>query len=92
MPVAKAANYRVLAQFTRAVDYGMVQLWLDGHKLGQPLDFFHDGVIATGELDLGTQELTAGGHKLSVEITGANPNAVRSFMFGLDYVKLAEVK
>ena len=92
LPVAKAGSYRVLAQFTQAVDYGVVQLRLDGEKLGPPRDMFHDGVVATGELDLGTQTLTAGRHNLSVEITGANPKAVKSYMFGLDYVKLAEVK
>jgi len=92
LPVAKAGKYQLRAQLTKAVDYGIVQLWLDGEKLGQPLDLFHDGVIATGELELGTQALSAGEHKLSVEINGANPNAVKSYMFGLDYVRLAEVK
>jgi hypothetical protein len=92
VPVVKAGKYQLLAQLTKAVDYGIVQLWLDGEKLGQPLDLFHDGVIVTGELDLGTQAFSAGEHKLSVEITGANPNAVKSYMFGLDYVKLAEAK
>ena len=92
LPVAKAGKYQLLAQFTKAVDYGIVQLTLDGEKLGQPVDLFHDGVIATGELDFGTHELSTGEHKLAVEITGANPKAVKSFMFGLDYMKLKEVK
>ena len=92
LPVAKAGHYRLLAQFTKAVDYGIVQLWLDGEKLGPPMDLFHDGVIATGELELGTHVLAVGPHIFSAEITGANPNAVKSFMFGLDYVKLVEVK
>jgi hypothetical protein len=82
----------LLAQLTKAVDYGIVQLSLDGEKLGPPVDLFHDGVIPTGELDLGTHALSAGEHKLAVEITGANPKAVKSFMVGLDYVKLVEVK
>lgn len=92
LPVAKAGHYRLLAQFSKAVDYGIVQLWLDGEKLGPPMDLFHDGVIATGELELGTHVLAVGPHKFSAEITGANPKAVKSFMFGLDYVKLVEVK
>jgi hypothetical protein len=92
LPVAKAGKYQLLAQLTKAVDYGIVQLSLDGEKLGPPVDLFHDGVIPTGELDLGTHALSAGEHKLAVEITGANPKAVKSFMVGLDYVKLVEVK
>ena len=92
LPVAKAGKYQLLAQLTKAVDYGIVQLSLDGEKLGQPVDLFHDGVVASGELDFGTHALSVGEHKLAVEITGANSKAVKSFMFGLDYVKLTELK
>ena len=92
LPVTKAGKYQLLAQFTKAVDYGILQLSLDGEKLGEPVDFYHDGVIATGETDLGTHQLSAGEHKLTIEITGANPKAVTSYMFGLDYVKLVEAK
>jgi hypothetical protein len=71
-----------------AVDDGIVPRVLDGQKLGPPIDLFNHGVIATGELDLGTHELAAGEHKLNVEITGANEQAVKSCMFGLDCVQL----
>jgi len=92
LPVGKAGKYKVLAQFTRAQDYGIVQLWLDGEKLGAPLDLHHGWVIATDDLELGSRDLGAGEHKLAVEITGANPKAEPSCMFGLDYVKLVETK
>jgi hypothetical protein len=92
LPVAKNGKYHLLAQLTKAVDYGIVQLSLDDETLGRPIDLFHDGVIPTGEIDLGTRELSAGEHKLMVEITDANLHAVKSFMFGLDYVKLIEAK
>ncbi len=65
LPVAKDGKYQLLAQFTKAVDYGIVQLSLDGEKLGQPIDLYHDGVIPTGELDIGNRQLTAGEHRLS---------------------------
>ena len=91
LPVEQAGRYKLTAQLTKAVDYGIVQMALDGQKLGPPLDLFNHGVIATGELDLGTHDLAAGEHQLSVEILGANEQAVRSYMFGLDYVKLVPV-
>jgi len=87
VPVAEAGNYRLKMQFTKAIDYGIVQLYLDGAKLGSPIDLFNDGVIATGALDMGTHDLTEGRHTLKVEIVGANEKAVKSYMFGLDYVK-----
>jgi hypothetical protein len=92
LPVEKAGKYNVLAQLTKAVDYGIVQLSLDGEKLGDAIDLYHRGVIATGELTLGARELSAGEHKLTVEITGTNDQAVKSYMFGLDYVKLVATK
>ena len=88
----KTGAFKLLVQLTKAVDYGIVQLSLDGKKLSGPIDLYNNGVVATGELDLGRHELSAGEHKLSVTITGANEKAVKNYMFGLDYVKLVAVK
>lgn len=90
LPVEKAGRYKLLAALTKAVDYGIVKLTLDGRAL-TTLDLFNRGVVPTGELDLGTHELGAGEHRLGVEILGANDQAVQSYMFGLDYVKLVPV-
>jgi hypothetical protein len=92
LPVPADGRYRLSVALTQAVDYGIVQFALDGQKLGNPIDLYHDGVVPTGPLDLGAQALTAGDHKLTVEITGANEKAAKSYMFGLDYVKLETVK
>jgi hypothetical protein len=88
LPVKQAGKYRLGMQLTKAVDYGIVQLHLDGQKLGDPIDLYHDGVVPTGLLRMGEHDLTTGDHKLTVEIVGANEKAVKSYMFGLDYVKL----
>jgi hypothetical protein len=37
---------------------------------------------------LGTHQLAAGDHTLTVEIVGTNPKAVPAYMFGLDQVLL----
>ncbi len=92
VPVKKAGTYRVVVNLTKAIDYGVHQLWLDGKKLGGPIDLYNNGVVATGPVDLGTHRLEAGAHKLTVEIVGANPKAKKAYMFGLDYVKLEPVK
>ncbi len=72
--------------------YGIVQLYLDGKKLGGPIDLFNNGVIPTGVLDMGVHKLSKGQHTLRVEIVGANKKAVKKYMFGLDYLKLEEVQ
>lgn len=86
VPVETAGTYRVSVTLTKARDYGIVQLSLDGKKVGEPIDLYNPGVVPSRPIDLGTHELAAGQHKLTVEIVGANPNAVQSFMFGLDRV------
>lgn len=88
LPVEKAGRYSLKAQFTKAIDYGIVQLWLDGKKIGEPMDFFNDGVVPSGEVDLGTHDLAAGEHQLVVEIVGTDEKAVVKYMFGLDYIRL----
>ncbi len=91
LPVEKAGTYRIKMQLTKAVDYGIVQFHLNGEKLGEPIDLYNNGVVATGPLDLGVRELSRGAHRLNVEIVGANEKAIKSYMFGMDYIRLADL-
>lgn len=91
LPIERAGRYEIELVLTQARDYGVVQLSLDDEKLGEPLDLYNSpDVITTGVLSFDGRELSAGDHKLSVEIIGTNPKAVKAYMFGLDYVRLVE--
>ncbi len=92
LPVKEAGKYKLLAQLTKAKDYGIVQFYLDDKKLGDAIDLYNDKVIPSGPLSLGTLDLTAGAHKITLEIVGANEKSEKAFMVGLDYVKLEAVK
>ncbi|MEW6354921.1 MAG: glycoside hydrolase family 172 protein [Planctomycetota bacterium] len=92
IPVKEAGKYHVKTQLTKAGDYGIVQLSLNGKMLGGPIDLYNNGVIPTGELDMGVHDLTQGLNRLQVEIVGANEKAKKAYMFGIDYVQLDEVK
>ena len=92
VPVPAEGKYKLTLQLTKAKDYGIVQLSLDGQKLGDPLDLYNPEVVPTGPLDLGTHELAKGEHKLTLEIVGANAKAAKSHMAGLDYIKLEAQK
>ncbi|MHB8972837.1 MAG: glycoside hydrolase family 172 protein [Pirellulaceae bacterium] len=85
-PVEKAGRYEVVANLTKAIDYGIVKVSLND---GEPKQFdrFNDGV-ANDSLVLGLFELPQGPNRLTVEIAGANEKAVKSHMFGLDYLQL----
>jgi hypothetical protein len=91
VPVKKAARYRMTMQLTKAIDYGIVQLSLDGKKLGEPIDLFNRGVVPTGVLDMGVYQLNAGQHTLRIKIVGANEKALKRYMFGIDYILLKDI-
>jgi hypothetical protein len=84
----KAGKYRLSIRFTKARDYGIVQLYLNDRRLGGPVDLYNPQVIPGEPMDLGVQELAAGEQTLTIEIVGANPAAVKAYMVGIDYVKL----
>lgn len=88
LPVAKAGEYKLSMQLTKAPDYGIVQLYLDGRKIGEKIDLYNPSVVASGPVAFGRQDLTAGEHRLTIEILGANDKAIKNYMAGLDYVKL----
>jgi hypothetical protein len=82
-------TFNILAAFTMARDYAIIEVSLDGQPLKGDIDLYNSPeVITTGELDLGHRKLDAGKHKLVLAITGSNPAAVKAYMVGLDYVRL----
>ena len=48
--------------------------------------------MAHDKLELGTFQLPAGTNRLTVELTGINEQAVKKYMFGLDYLELIPVQ
>ena len=89
VPVDKAGRFAVKTVLTKARDYGICDIALDGKVVLADFDGFNfPNVILTDELDLGTHDLTAGEHQLTFTIKGANLKAVKSYMVGIDYVKL----
>ncbi len=92
VPVKQAGTYKVSAVLTKAVDYGIVQLSLDDKKAGNKIDLYNLSVVPTEVIVLGEFKLAEGEHRLGVEIVGANPQAVKNYMFGLDQVILEPSK
>lgn len=88
LTVPKQGSYEVTLVLTKARDYGIVQLSLDGQKTGEPIDLYNPSVVPTDPISLGVHALSAGDHTIRVEILGANPKAVKSYMFGASEVRL----
>lgn len=83
-----AGNYEVFAAFTRAPDFGIVQIAINGEDAGAPRDFYAESLEFGPEVSLGEFALNAGANAITATIRGANPKAIPAHMFGLDYVRL----
>lgn len=90
--VPQAGRYSVVGRFVKAVDYGVHRLAINGMGAGGPIDFYNNGVVMSEEISLGEFELQAGENLLTVEVIGANDQAIKKYMFGLDYLKLGPPK
>lgn len=89
LPVKEAGKYTLHGVLTKARDYGVTSITLDGKPVASSFDGYNEPkVIHTGELDWGTHELTAGEHQLTFTLATPNPDAVPGNMVGLDYVRL----
>ena len=94
LPVKSAGTYAISAAFTKAGDYGIVQLAVvvDGKPLGKPIDLYEPapGVVHAGDVTLGTATFDAGPHLMSVVLTGKNARST-NFLVGMDWIKLTPV-
>lgn len=85
-PVEKGGRQKLSADLTKARDYGIVKLSVNGQP-AQTIDLYAD-VLGHSLVDLGEFDLHKGLNELTVEIVGSNPNALPQRMFGLDYLKV----
>ena len=91
LPVSKGGKYRVQARFTKSYDYGVVGSTIDGTLLAGGLDLYSPKVVAAPIADLGTVDLAAGDHTLTLKVTGKNEMS-RGYFVGIDYVRLEPVE
>ena len=71
---------------TAACDYGIVQVWLDGERLGRPFDLFNAQSVIHQEQVFGAlPPLAAGEHRVDFEMVGKNEKSVNYF-FGTDSI------
>jgi hypothetical protein len=90
LPEREPGRQRLELFLTRAADYGVVAVSLNGTPLGGELDLFSDrGVVPTGAVDLGAVELRGKGDVLRIGVVRANPKtAPPHFQFGIDGIRL----
>jgi hypothetical protein len=85
--VPKTGEYHLSLRCTSAPDYGTFSAAIDGAEPGKEFDLYAPTVVAGPTIDLGSQSLTAGDHKMMIKAIGKNPVS-RGTYFGLDYIQL----
>jgi S1-C subfamily serine protease len=95
-PVEADGKFEVKGKFTMGPEYGIAMLDIDGQKLsrGGKIDFYSQEVKPTALMSMGTFQLKAGKHKLSVQIfkKSAKSTATTGYHFGIDEFQLVPVK
>jgi len=79
----KAGRYTVKANLTKANDYAIVTVAINGKIVNESLDLYNPEVIAE-MVTLGTADLVSGDNAVQFKITGANEAAKQKYMVGVD--------
>ena len=87
----KTGKFKVSANLTKAVDYGIIQLYINGIAAGPKFDGYMESGVKAFEVDLGTQVLSEGENILSIKILGANKNAQPGNMAGIDWLQFTPI-
>jgi hypothetical protein len=87
LPTPDAGEQKLFLWMTRAPDYGIVQLHINGQPLGEPVDLYSAKVEPAGPLEIGVFKPQGAETTLRVEIVGKN-DASKGALVGLDAVKL----
>ncbi|MFG0317813.1 MAG: glycoside hydrolase family 172 protein, partial [Planctomycetota bacterium JB042] len=90
-PAPRGGARRLVLRLTRAPDYGIVRLAVNGRVLAERIDLYAPRVEPDEERTFDAVPLVEGENELSVRIVGTNPAArPKNHMFGIDYVRLPD--
>lgn len=85
----EAGNYRLDFALTKARDYAIVKISIDDRIMDTQIDLYDPQVMTTGMLSYPAVTLAKGSHRFTIEIVGANPKAEKSYMVGVDFLRLS---
>ena len=83
LDASAAGTYELIGFFTRAQDYGIVRLHVNGKPIGPLMDGYAPRVEPSGPISFGDVELRAGRNELVVELIGKD---ARSFGYSDGYL------
>jgi WD40 repeat protein len=87
LDVGRAGEYSLDIYFTRAPDYGLVEVLVDGKKVGQPFDGFRASLAPSGKVSFGNLHVTGTRHRLRFRVVDKLPQS-RGYYLGVDCLVL----
>jgi len=76
----------------KAVDYGIVQLYINNSPVGNRFNGYQPSGVSPALVNLGTLNLSKGENIFSIKILGADKKAKLGNMAGIDYLLFEKVK
>ncbi len=84
-------KYRIHAELTKAVDYGIIQAVMDGTVVMERFNGYTPEGVFTEEVDLGTFNLLKGSHILKLVILGKDARVNEGNMAGIDILRVEKL-
>jgi S1-C subfamily serine protease len=93
LPLDKAGKYQIKARFTKASDYAIVKVDINGKPLNRDatIDLYSQDVRPGDLLSLGTQTLPEGKNKFTITVFKKNDKST-GYHVGLDEIQLVPAK
>ena len=88
----QAGTYELIGFFTRAQDYGILRLHVNGQPAGDLMDGYGPNVEPTGPISFGRVQLRKGENKLEIELLGKDARSAGysdGYLVGIDGFLLA---
>lgn len=93
LEVKQSGPYELVGFFTRAGDYGIIRLHVNGKPVGPLVDGYNNGIEPTGPVKFGSVELNEGANELEVELIGKDSRSAGysdGYLVGVDGFILRE--
>jgi hypothetical protein len=87
----RSGRYAFDVQFTKALDYAIVEVSIDGSRIGELFDGYGSPLaVPSGEVSFGIVELNQGPHRIRFTAVDKN-TASKNYFMGIDCLKLEPV-
>ncbi len=81
LPEVEAGRYELLADFVLADVYGIVEVLVDGERVGEEFDAYWTGIDDSGaRASFGEVDVGAGEHEVTVRVVGKNEQATNTIV------------